>query len=160
MRIRAQSVRLIDEAGGQLGVMSHEEALRIASERGLDLVEVAAQAAPPVCRIMDYGKFKYQQRKKEQQARKKKHTVQMKELRVRPQTEEHDLQVKLKHAREFLQHGHRVQVTLSFRGREIVHRELGKQLLARMQKDLEDVGKIEGSLMATGPRITMNLIPK
>jgi translation initiation factor IF-3 len=137
----AGTIRLIAEDGAQLGIMEVREALAIANERELDLVEIAASATPPTCKLMDYGKFKYQQKKKSHGQKK---TVQRrKEIKLRPKTEEHDLTVKVARARKFLEKGHKVLVTMIYRGRESVHLELGKELLVRFAKLLEDCAKVE-----------------
>jgi translation initiation factor IF-3 len=135
--------------------MSLERALALAREHILDLVEVAPKSAPPVCRIMDYGKFKYQQSKKVQEARKKQSLIQIKEVKVRPKTEEHDLQVKIRHMREFLDKGHKVKVSLMFRGREISHPELAKRVIARITEGIQDVGVVETEPRMEGRFITM-----
>jgi translation initiation factor IF-3 len=137
-----------------------DDARRMAVERGLDLVEVAPEASPPVCKLLDYGKFKYQLKKKSHQAKRKQHKQQIKELRLRPITEEHDLQTKIKHARDFLSKGDKVLVNMVFRGREVVHRDIGSGMLNRMIKELEDVGKVEKGVTTEGPRLTLTLTPK
>jgi translation initiation factor IF-3 len=132
---------VIDEKGEKLGIMDVPAALLIADERGLDLVEMAANARPPTCKLMDYGKYKYEQKKKSHG--QKKHVTRRKEIKLRPKTEEHDFTVKVNHARRFLEKGHKVLVTMVFRGRESVHIELGKDLLIRFAKSLEDCAKVE-----------------
>ncbi|MFV0347122.1 MAG: translation initiation factor IF-3, partial [Halodesulfovibrio sp.] len=124
-QIRAREVRVIDDQGEQLGILNRNTAIDLAKERGLDLVEVAANAEPPVCKIMDYGKFKFEQSKKKQEAKRNATVVQIKEIKVRPKTDEHDYQTKLKHIRRFLEEGDRCKVTVFFRGREIVHKDRG-----------------------------------
>ncbi len=140
-RIRVREVRLIDAEGRQVGVVLTDEARRMAQEAGKDLVEVAPDARPPVCKIMDYGKYKYEQKKKSQG--QKKTIVRRKEIKLRPKTEEHDFTVKVNHARRFLEKGHKVLVTMVFRGRESIHIDLGRDLLLRFGKALEDCAKVE-----------------
>jgi len=141
--IRAPEVRLIDEAGAMLGVMSVPEALRMAEDRGLDLIEIAPTAKPPTCKIMDYGKFKYENKKKEHQARKNQTVIVIKEVQLRPRTDQHDLDVKLRHARRFLLEGDKVKVNLRFYGREMAHQELGMNLLKKVTEALLDVALVE-----------------
>ncbi|MBE3589284.1 MAG: translation initiation factor IF-3 [Firmicutes bacterium] len=158
--IRVREVRLIDEHGNQLGVMPTREALRIAQERGLDLVEVAAQANPPVCRIMDYGRFKYEQAKREREARRRQHIVDIKEVKLRVNIDEHDFEVKAKNALRFLKDGDKVKATIMFRGREIVHAELGRQVLDRLAKYVEGYGTIEQHPKVEGRNMVMVFAPK
>ena len=158
--ITARVCRLIGVDGSQLGQFGVRDALRIASEQGLDLVEIAPNADPPVCRIMDYGKFKYEQQKKKQDAKKRQAVVQVKEIKVRPKTDEHDYETKLKHIRSFLEDGDRCKVTVFFRGREIVHKDRGIEILERIVKDLEDVGKVEQEPRAEGRTLQMLVVPK
>jgi len=153
-------VRLIDAEGGQLGLMLTDEALKRARESGLDLVEVAPEAKPPVCKIMDYGKFKYEQKKKAHAAKTKQKVTHVKELRLRPKTEEHDLLVKVRKAKEFLADGDRVQVNMIFKGREMAHIELGKTLLERFATEIADVGKVDKPALLDGKRMTLSLAPK
>ena len=136
-RIRVREVRLIDAEGKQVGIVPTEEARRMATEVGMDLVEVAAEARPPVCKIMDFGKYKYEQKKKTH-AGKKVHHARLKEVRLRPKTEDHDYDVKLRRAKEFLSKGDKVQLVLMFRGREMAHQDRGRRLLERMVHDLQD----------------------
>ncbi len=140
--------------------MPTDEARKMATEKGLDLVEISPKAAPPVCKIMNYGKFKYSQRKKDRQAKRKHHVVHMKELRISPKTGEHDLMVKIKHARQFIERGDKVLVTLFFRGRQITHKDLGLKLMARFAKELEDLAKIESPVKSEGRRLNMTLTHK
>lgn len=142
-QIRVPEVRLVGADGEQLGILETQEALRLAQEAGLDLVEVAAKARPPVCRLMDYGKFRYAKQKKEAEAKKKQHTTQVKELRVRPGTDAHDMERQTRKAREFLEDGQRVKFTLRFRGREMAHQALGKQKLLDIAEQLAEVGAVE-----------------
>lgn len=153
-------MRLIDEVGTQVGLVLTEDARRMATERGYDLVEVAPEANPPVCKLLNYGKFKYQMKKRTHQAKRKQHKQQLKEIRIRPITEEHDLQTKIKHAREFLLKGDKVQMNMFFKGREVVHRNIGHVLLSRFVKDLADVCKVEKDISSQGPRLTLTLTPK
>lgn len=139
--------------------MATEEALRIGSEKGLDLVQVAAKADPPVCRLMDYGKFKYQQRKKQQQARKKQRVVQVKEIRLRPKIEKHDLEVKLRRASRFLDDGDKVQFNMFLRGREVVHADLARAVLLKVQEGLEEVARVEQAPKREKYRMIMVLAP-
>ncbi|NMC48107.1 MAG: translation initiation factor IF-3 [Desulfovibrio sp.] len=159
-RIRAREVRVIADDGQQVGIIPTSEALRMAQERGLDLVEVAPGAEPPVCRIMDFGKFKYQQQKKQQEARKKQTVIQLKEIKVRPKTDEHDYQTKLKHIRRFLDAGDRCKVTVFFRGREIVHKDRGLTILSRIVEDLGELAKMEKEPKSEGRTMTMLLAPQ
>lgn len=159
-RIRAPQVRLIGEDGEQIGVVPTREALRTAIEREFDLVEVAPEAKPPVCRIMDYGKYRYLQSKKAKASKKKQHTVQVKTIRFRPKTEEHDYVFKTKHVKEFLEQGNKVKVSVDFRGRELAHRELGERIIIRIKADLKDIGVPENQHKMEGRSMTMILIPK
>lgn len=136
-------VRVIDDIGGQLGVMDVNTAIRAAGERGLDLVEVSPNTSPPVCRIMDYGKFKYAQKKKAQEAKKKQVTVVLKEIKFRPKTEDHDIEHKLRHVKEFLDEGNKTKLTIMFRGREMAHTEVGFELMKRILEQLKGVASIE-----------------
>ena len=158
--IHAREVRVIGAEGEQLGILQRNEAIAMAREIGRDLVEVSSNATPPVCRIMDYGKFKYEQQKKKQDAKKRQAVVQVKEIKVRPKTDEHDYETKLKHIRSFLEDGDRCKVTVFFRGREIVHKDRGIEILERIVKDLEDVGKVEQEPRAEGRTLQMLVVPK
>lgn len=158
--IHAREVRVIGAEGEQLGILQRNEAIAMAREIGCDLVEVSSNATPPVCRIMDYGKFKYEQQKKKQGAKKRQAVVQVKEIKVRPKTDEHDYETKLKHIRSFLEDGDRCKVTVFFRGREIVHKDRGIEILERIVKDLEDVGKVEQEPRAEGRTLQMLVVPK
>lgn len=151
---------MIDDDGNQLGLMLTDEALRKARETGLDLVEVAPDAEPPVAKIMDFGKFKYEQKKKAHQAKSKQKITQVKELRLRPKTEEHDFQVKIKKAKEFLAEGDRVQINMQFKGREMAHIDLGKTLLERFAMDVADASNVERPAILDGRRMTLLLVPK
>ncbi|MGD8386804.1 MAG: translation initiation factor IF-3 [Desulfobacteraceae bacterium] len=159
-RIRAKMVRLISSEGEQLGIVPVEEALETAKKEGLDLVEVAPNADPPVCRIMDYGKYKYQASKKTQETKKKGRTIQLKEVRMRPRTEEHDLGFKIKNLRKFLEKKDRVKVTVLFRGREMAYMDQGVEMLKRVAVEVEDIGTVEQVPTREGWRLTMVLVPK
>jgi translation initiation factor IF-3 len=159
-QIRARQVRVIDADGAQLGVMTAEDALRIAQQRELDLVEVAAAASPPVCRIMDYGKFRYAQKKKAQESRKKSAATVLKEVKVGSQTSTHDVDFKVGHIRGFLSEGHRVKVSVFFRGRSITHPELGKAMLDRIADKVADVATVEQQARMEGRSMSMMLIGK
>ncbi|NLW24936.1 MAG: translation initiation factor IF-3 [Clostridia bacterium] len=158
--IRGKEVRLVDERGEQLGIMSPKEALKIALERNLDLVEVAPNANPPVCRIMDFGKYKYEQSKKEREARKKQRIINVKEVKLRPNIEDHDFMTKTKNAIRFLKNGDKVKVTIMFRGREITHPEIGKELCLRLANEVKDLAKIEKEAKVEGRNMVMVLSPK
>ncbi|MEW6173435.1 MAG: translation initiation factor IF-3 [Bacillota bacterium] len=158
--IRAREVRLIDVDGAQVGIIPLREALRIAEERDLDLVEVAAQAKPPVCRIMDFGKYKYEVSKRDKEARKKQHIVSIKEVKFRPNIEEHDFQVKVRNALRFLKDGDKVKVTLMFRGREIIHPQIGQRLLERLSVELQSVASVERAAKLEGRNMIMILAPR
>ncbi len=153
-------MRVIDNDGEQLGVLSGTEALKRAEEAELDLVEIAPNSAPPVCRIMDYGKYQFEQSKKQQAAKRKQKTIHVKEIKLRPGTEEADYQVKLRKLVDFLGVGDKVKITLRFRGREMAHQELGKQLLERAQKDLEEYGVVEQFPKMEGRQMVMVMAPK
>ena len=158
--IRAKEVRVIGAEGDQLGILPRNEAVAMAREAGMDLVEVAATTDPPVCRIMDYGKFKYEQQKKKAEAKKRQSVVQIKEIKVRPKTDDHDYDTKIRHIRRFLEDGDRCKVTVFFRGREIVHKDRGLAILDRMVLDLADVAKLEQEPRAEGRTLQMLLVPK
>ncbi|MGQ9498014.1 MAG: translation initiation factor IF-3 [Desulfotomaculales bacterium] len=158
--IRAREVRVIDTDGTQIGVIPFRDALRLAEERGLDLVEVAPQARPPVCRLMDFGRYKYEQSKREKEARKKQRIISVKEIKLRPSIEDHDFQVKAKNTMRFLKDGDKVKVTLIFRGREIVHPQLGHQLLERLAQQVQDLAIIEKQPKLEGRNMIMILAPK
>jgi len=159
-QIRISPVRLIDSDGSQVGVVSLDEARQIALTRELDLVEVAPTARPPVCRIMDYGKFKYRENKKAKEAKKKQHVIQMKEIKLRSKIDEHDLQFKLRHARKFLEKQAKVKVTMVFRGREVVHKELGERVLKRFFDEVVDLAIQEGDIKMEGRNMILILAPK
>jgi translation initiation factor IF-3 len=158
--ILSPQVRVIGPNGEQVGIMTVQEALRSAEGSALDLVEVAPGAEPPVCRIMDYGKFVFEQNKKAQSARRKQKQIQVKEVKFRPGTEEGDYQVKLRSLIKFLTHGDKAKITLRFRGREMVHQELGVELLKRVQKDLEEHGSVEQQPLMEGRQMVMVIGPR
>jgi translation initiation factor IF-3 len=158
--IRAREVRLIGVDGSQLGIKPLREALQMAQELNLDLVNVAPQAKPPVCRIMDYGKYRYEQSKKEKEARKNQKIVQIKEIRLSPTIEENDVKTKLKKVKEFLEKGDKVKLTIRFRGREITHQELGRRILDRIADEVKDISEIERQPKLEGRQMIMILSPK
>jgi translation initiation factor IF-3 len=158
--IRAPLVRLIDAEGNQAGVLSLAQALESAAEAGLDLVEVAPDSDPPVCRVMDFGKYKYQQSKKVQESKKKATVIQVKEVKIRPKTEEHDYQFKLRNIRKFLEQKNKTKVSLMFRGREIAHANLAQGLLDRIAQEVADIGIVEQTPKLEGRNMTMMLGPK
>ena len=158
-RIRISPVRVIDQDGEQLGIIPTAEALERAREAGLDLVEVSPTEKPPVCKIMDYGKFKYNQKKKQRQQHKHSHEVQIKEVRLRPKIDKHDRDIKLNRARAFLEQGDKVQFTMMFRGRENVHREIGRDIFTEIVTMFEEIAKLEQPFKLAGRRLTMVLAP-
>jgi translation initiation factor IF-3 len=159
-QIRAREVRVIGADGAQLGVMAAQEALRLAQQKELDLVEVAPAANPPVCRIMDYGKYRYMQKKKAQESRKKSAAVVLKEVKVGSQTSVHDVEFKVGHIRDFLGEGHRVKVSVFFRGRAITHPELGRAMLDRIAEKVADVALVEQPARLEGRSMSMMLVAK
>ncbi|MGH7539346.1 MAG: translation initiation factor IF-3 [Gemmatimonadales bacterium] len=158
--IRISPVRVIGDDGSQLGVLTIDEAIAAAQERGLDLVEVAPLARPPVVKIMDYGKFKFEQAKAARAAKKKQHVIHLKEVKYRPGIDDHDFAFKTRHAREFLQDGNKVKVTMMYRGRQMAHIELGREVLDRVAAELKDIGKIEQEPRLEGRNMSMVLAPK
>ena len=160
--IKSDTVRLIDESNNQIGIVSTQDALGKARDVGLDLVEVAPTSEPPVCRIMDYGKWQYQQKRRLRDSHKKsqRHVATLKEIRLRPETDTHDLEIKVKHAREFLEKGHKVQFTVFFRGRQMLHKDHGYDILRRIAEVLQDLAKVERPSQMSGRRMTLMLIPK
>ena len=158
-QIRARDVRVIGAEGEQIGILPRMEAIALAKEAGMDLVEVAATADPPVCRIMDFGKFKYEQQQKKKEAKKNQSVVQIKEIKVRPKTDDHDYETKLRHIPRFLTDGDRCKVTVFFRGREIVHKDRGQAILERVIEDTKDIGKVEQEPSAEGRTLQMLLMP-
>lgn len=158
--IQAKEIRLIGADGEQVGVVSRDDALDRAANAGLDLVIVAGTAEPPVCKIMDYGKFKYEEQKKKNEARKKQKTIEVKEIKLRPGIDDHDYDVKMRSMRKFLDEGDKVKVTMRFRGREMAHQDLGLAVLHRVRDDLEELGKIEQFPKMEGRQMVMVLAPK
>lgn len=159
-QIRISPVRLIGADGSQVGVVSVEDALRIAAESGLDLVEVAAQARPPVVKIMDYGKFRFEQAKAARAAKKKQHIIHLKEVKYRPGIDTHDFEFKTRHARAFLEDGNKVKLTMMFRGRQVAHPELGREVLDRVMLALQDIAKVEAEPKLEGRNMSMVVAPK
>jgi len=159
-RIRAREIRVIDEEGGQLGIMTPAAALALALEKGLDLVEVSPASAPPVCRILDYGKYLYQQNKKQHDAKKKQKQIQVKEVKFRPKTEEHDYQFKKKHIVRFLEDGDKVKATIMFRGREMAHPDYGRRILERLKVELVETAMVEADARMEGRFLFMILAAK
>lgn len=158
--IRDKQVRLIDAEGNQVGIVSIKEAMDAAMASNLDLVNIAPAAKPPVCRIMDYGKFRFEQAKKEKEARKRQHVVEVKEIRFSPKIDVHDFEVKLKNARRFLEDGNRVKVTVRFRGREMAHTSIGQQLLQKFAEQCQDLATMDKNPKLEGRQMTMFLAPK
>jgi len=158
-RIRAPEIRLIGAEGENVGVVTPARALRMAEEAGLDLVEISPNADPPVCKIMDFGKFKYEQQKRESEARKKQKTIEVKEVKFRPNTDTHDYDVKMRNVFRFLEAGDKVKVTLRFRGREMAHQNLGRELLERVAADVKEIGKVENMPKMEGRQMVMMIGP-
>jgi len=158
--IRAATVRVIDAEGAQLGILALADALAEAAKGGFDLVEVAPNSTPPVCRIMDYGKFRYQQSKKLQTARKSQSVIQVKEIRLRPKTDDHDLAVKLKHVKRFLEEKNKVKISMMFRGREIAYLDIGRRIMEGIQKELAELGTIDQFPKLEGRNMVMVVAPK
>ncbi|WP_207460242.1 translation initiation factor IF-3 [Azospirillum sp. SYSU D00513] len=158
--ISARSVRLVGADGEMVGVVSLRDALLAAEDAGLDLVEVAAQADPPVCKILDYGKYKYEEQKKANEARKKQKIIEVKEIKLRPGIDDNDYDVKMRAARRFIDEGDKVKVTLRFRGREMAHQDLGMKVLVRVRDDLEGVAKVEQMPKLEGRQMIMVLSPR
>ncbi len=159
-KIRADAVRLIGPDGEQVGILSVPEALSYADRLNLDLVEVAPMASPPVCKVMDYGKYRYEQEQKAKEARKRQTTISIKEIKLRPKIDDHDFDTKKGHVERFLKKGDKVKLTIMFRGRELVHPHLGERLLRRMAEDLADIGEIESEPNLDGRNMVMMLAPK
>ena len=153
-------MRLIDEAGEQMGIVSFDEAMELAKSAGLDLVEVASNAEPPVCKIMDYGKLKYDQKKKDQVSKKKQHIIRVKEVRFRPRISDHDLGIKLNRVKKFISEGNKVKITLMYRGREMARQDLGETLIRRIEETLSDVADVEKRGDLEGRRIAIVMAPK
>ena len=158
-KIRAPEIRLIGADGDNVGVVRPAEAMAMAAEAGLDLVEISPNAKPPVCKIMDYGKYKYEQQKRESEARKKQKIIEVKEVKFRPNTDTHDYDVKMRNVFKFLENGDKVKVTLRFRGREMAHQNLGRELLERVAEDVKDIGKIENMPKMEGRQMIMMIGP-
>jgi len=159
-RIRVPQVRVIGDDGSQVGVVPVREALAMAQAKGLDLVEVSPTARPPVCRIMDYGKYKYEQSRKARKAKKKQHVTQLKEIKMRPKIEEHDYSFKMDHDREFLGARDKVKFTIMFRGREMAHQDIGRRLVERIITDLTEIATVETPARSEGRTLTMVVMPK
>ena len=153
-------VRLVDERGNMVGVVGRNEALAMATDAGLDLVEIAPGADPPVCKILDYGKFKYEEQKKKNEARKKQKIIEVKEIKLRPSIDIHDYAVKMRSMNKFIEEGDKVKVTMRFRGRELAHQELGMNVLMRVKEDLDGVAKVEQTPRMEGRQMTMVVSPK
>lgn len=158
--ITARTVRFIDGTGENHGVIPRNEAIAMAEEAGLDLVEISPNAEPPVCKALDFGKFKYEEQKRKAEARKKQKVIEIKEVKFRPMIEQHDYEVKMKNMVKFLEEGDKVKVTLRFRGREMAHQELGMKVLQRVQADLEEMAKVEARPSLEGRQMVMVLAPK
>lgn len=158
-RIRVPEVRLVDENGGQVGVVKTDEALRMAKSKGLDLMEVAPNAKPPVCKICDYGKFKYEKKKKDQQAKKNQVVMKVKEVQLRPNTDQHDLDYKFKNALTFLEAGDKVKVTMLFRGRQMAYTDQGHELMKKLKEHIKDVGNVEYEPKMEGRKMIMIIAP-
>ncbi|MGJ8624351.1 MAG: translation initiation factor IF-3 [Yoonia sp.] len=158
-RIRSAEIRLIGADGENVGVVTPERAMVMADEAGLDLVEISPNANPPVCKIMDYGKFKYETQKKEAEARKKQKIIEIKEVKFRPNTDSHDYEVKMRNVFKFLENGDKVKITLRFRGREMAHQQLGRELLERVAEDTKDTGKVENFPKMEGRQMVMLIGP-
>ncbi|MSR36172.1 MAG: translation initiation factor IF-3 [Gemmatimonadetes bacterium] len=158
-QIRISPVRLIDDEGNQVGIVSLDDARERAMAKGLDMVEVAPEARPPVVKLMDFGKFKYEEARAAREARRKQHTIQVKEVKFRPGIEEHDYDFKLRHARRFLEEGNKVKLTMMFRGRQVTHPELGLEVLQRVTVDLQDLAKVEQNPSFEGRQMSMIVSP-
>ncbi|MGH7039963.1 MAG: translation initiation factor IF-3 [Stellaceae bacterium] len=153
-------VRLVDDKGRMVGVVGRNEALAMAADAGLDLVEIAPGADPPVCKILDYGKYKYEEQKKKNEARKKQKTIEVKEIKLRPSIDDHDYDVKMRSMIKFIEDGDKVKVTMRFRGRELAHQELGMNVLVRVRDDLDEIAKVEQMPRMEGRQMTMVVSPK
>ena len=159
-QIEAEKVRVVNADGEMVGVISKEEGIEIAVEAGLDLVEVSPNADPPVCKVLDYGKYKYEAQKKANEARKKQKVIDVKEIKMRPGIDEHDYQVKMRSVRRFLDEGDKVKMTIRFRGREMAHQELGMKVLDRVREDVDELAKVEQFPKSEGRLMTMVIAPK
>jgi translation initiation factor IF-3 len=158
--INSPQVRLVDENGEQVGVVSITDALRRAENAGLDLMEVSPNADPPVCKILDYGRFRYEAQKKKNEARKKQKVIEVKEIKMRPNIDTHDYEVKMRSIHRFIEEGDKVKVTMRFRGREMVHQDLGKQVLDRVREEMEATAKVEQFPKLEGRQMTMVMAPR
>jgi len=158
-QIRVPKVRVVGADGSQLGVLQTRDALQLAQDQGLDLVEVAPNAVPPVCKIIDYGKFRYEQTKREKESKKTQHQVKVKEIKVKPNIDDHDLDTKIRHAREFLEKGNKVKVTCMFRGREVAYPENGRKVVERLIENLSDVSAVEAPAKMMGRNLFCVLAP-
>lgn len=157
--IRAPKVRVISSTGEQVGIMTPRDAIKKAEDEGLDLVEIAPNATPPVCKIIDYGKFRYDQTKREKESKKASHQIKVKEVKVKPNINEHDLQTKMRHAKDFLEKGNKVKVTCMFRGREMAHKDIGERLIRKIVEDLNEVAVCETPMKMFGRFLTVVLAP-
>ncbi len=157
--IRAPKVRLINHAGEQVGIVSLQEALNMADDVGLDLVEIVPTSTPPVCKIINYGKFRYDQTKREKENKKAQHQIKVKEVKIKPNIDEHDLETKMRHAREFIAKGNKVKITCTFRGREMVHTEIGERIVRKMVEGLEEVAAAESPPKLLGRSLGVVLVP-
>ena len=158
--IAVMRVRLVDERGNMVGIVGRNEALSMASDVGLDLVEIAPNADPPVCKILDFGKYKYEEQKKKNEARKKQKIIEVKEIKLRPSIDDHDYEVKRRSMVKFIEEGDKVKVTMRFRGRELAHQELGMDVLVRVRDDLDEIAKVEQMPRMEGRQMTMVMSPK
>ena len=159
-RIRVREVRVIDQDGNQLGILPTQEALQLAQDAGLNLVEVNAKTAPPVCKILDYGKFKYENAKRERESKKTRKTQELKEVKFRPKTHDHDFEFKTNHVRRFLEEGNKVKLLIQFRGREVTHPETGRSVIDRVCKEVADIAAVNTMAQMEGNRMSMILAPK
>jgi translation initiation factor IF-3 len=158
--IGVMRVRLVDERGNMVGIVPRNEALAMATDAGLDLVEIAPNADPPVCKILDFGKFKYEEQKKKNEARKKQKIIEVKEIKLRPSIDDHDYEVKMRSMNKFIEEGDKVKVTMRFRGRELAHQELGMNVLMRVREDLDGIAKVEQMPRMEGRQMTMVVAPR
>ena len=158
--IQAQKIRLVDENGEMVGVVARQKGLEMAAAAGLDLVEISPNAEPPVCKILDYGKFKFEAQKKKAEAKKKQKVVEIKEIKLRPGIDDNDYNVKLKSMQRFIGEGNKVKITMRFRGREMSHQEIGEEVLTRVKTDMGDIAKVEQQAKVEGRQITLVLAPK
>jgi translation initiation factor IF-3 len=158
--IAVMRVRLVDERGNMVGIVGRNDALSMASDVGLDLVEIAPNADPPVCKILDFGKYKYEEQKKKNEARKKQKIIEVKEIKLRPSIDDHDYDVKMRSMIKFIEEGDKVKVTMRFRGRELAHQELGMDVLVRVKDDLDEIAKVEQMPRMEGRQMTMVVSPK